>query len=152
MDLDRDRWLALLTAYRNARDEGPALLQIQQSQSAVAQAQADLDRFRARGPTGHGDRRNSPADVVADFDRSIAELEARVVERQREADRVAARSKACAAKRNALGRLVDGVREWAKAQSPPINLPGDDDDGVQMPPFAASTTRIPTSPAREFVP
>ena len=152
--VDETRWHNLLNAWRDARDDGPTPLQIQQSYSAAAQAQADLDQFRARGPTGHGDRRNSPADVVADFDRSIAELEARVVERQREADRVAARSKACAAKHSALHALVESCRTWAAAQSPPITLPGDDDGMTVtgLTGFVESSTHIATPPGREFMP
>jgi hypothetical protein len=152
MDLDLNRWHALVEARRNAEHDGPTPLQLQQAQTAAAQAQADLDLYRARGATGRGDTRNSPAEINAHFARSITELEARVVERKREADRIAARSKACAERRNALARLVGGVREWAKAQSPPIRLPGDDDAVTGMTGFPSTSLHISTPPGREFAP
>jgi hypothetical protein len=150
--VDETRWHNLLNAWRDARDDGPTPLQLQQAATAAAQAQADLDHYRARGATGHANRRSSPADVVADFTRGCDELEARVVERNREADRVAARSKACAERRNLLGRLVEGVREWAKEHS--INLPGDDAVTITgMTGFGTAAVRMPTpSSGREFAP
>ena len=77
MDLDLNRWHALVEARRNCEDDGPTPLQLHEAQSAAAHAQSDLDRYRARGATGQADgRRNSPADVVAAFARGIDELEA----------------------------------------------------------------------------
>jgi hypothetical protein len=146
-DLDLNRWRALVEARRNAEHDGPTPLQIQQSQSAVAQAQADLDRYRARGATGQVNTRSSPADVVADFARGVAELEGRVKECRREADRIAARSKVCADRRNNLERLLVGVQQWARDNS--INLPGDDGAVTGMSGFGTTAVHVPTPPGRE---
>jgi uncharacterized small protein (DUF1192 family) len=146
-DIDPDRWQALLTAYRNAVDATPPFALLQTAQQTWARANSDLEDFQARGAVGRRDVRNP--DLESTYQRSVAELEQRVAAADAEVKRISALQGKASAHRNALGQLVDSVRQWAKAQSPPITLPGDDD--MQMTGFSSSSVHIPTPSGREFV-
>jgi hypothetical protein len=149
MDLDMDRWHRLRLAAANAAHDGPDFTAVQDSADRRARARAKLAAFKAAGARGYasgppianahagetiepGVGGHSPDDVKKAFERSVAELEARVAVAEREADRLAERLRECNARRGALSRLVDSVQEWAKAQNPPLTLPGD--DGRFVPP------------------
>jgi hypothetical protein len=143
MDYDPDRWLALLTAYRNSVDASPPFTLLQDAQGRWARARADLEDFQVRGAVGRRDVRNP--DLEATYKRSVAELEQRVAAADAEVKRISALQQQSSARRNHLRQLVDGVRTWAKAQSPPIPLLGDDE--ISMGGFSASSVHIPTPPA-----
>jgi hypothetical protein len=152
MDIDPDRWQALLAAYANSVDASPAFALVQEAQSRWARARADLEDFEARGAVGQRDQRHP--DVRANFERGVAELTQRVVKAEREVKRIEALQRQSSARRNGLGQLVDGVRQWAQAQSPPITLPGDDAVTITgMIGFGTAAVRVPTpSSGREFAP
>jgi hypothetical protein len=137
---------ALLAAYANAVDASPPFMLLQEAQGRWSRANADLEDFQARGAVGRRDQRNP--DMQASFQRGVDELGQRVAEAEREVQRISALQRQSSARRNGLKQLVDQVRAWAKAQSPPITLPGDD-DAVWMPGFAAASVHVATPPGRE---
>jgi hypothetical protein len=141
MDIDLDRWQALLTAYRNSVDASPPFMLLQEAHGRASRARADLEDFEARGAVGQRSPRHP--DMQASFTRGVDELTKRLEVATAEVKRISALQGQSSARRNALRQLVDGVRTWAKAQS--INLP--DDDAMQMTGFAASSVHIPTPPA-----
>jgi hypothetical protein len=143
MDLDLDRWHRLRRAEANAADDGPAFADLQAANQQRARARDQLARFKAAGPQGRasgppiarahageeirpGMGGHSPDDIARSFARSVAELETRVADAEREAQRLADRFHEYAERRNRLTRLVEEVRAWAARQSPPVTLPGDD--------------------------
>jgi hypothetical protein len=146
MDIDLDRWQALRAAYANAVDASPPFMLLQEAHGRASQARSDLETFEARGAVGRRDQRHP--DMQANFERGVAELTQRVAEAEREVKRIEALQRQSSARRNALRQLVDGVREWAKAQSPP--LPGDDDAVTGLTGFPESSVHIRTPPGREF--
>jgi hypothetical protein len=150
MDIDPDRWQALLAAHANACDVSPSIMLLQEAHGRASQAQSDLEQFKARGALGRRDRRY--ADVTASFERGVDELTQRVAEAEREVKRLDALQRQSSARRNALRALLDGVRAWAKAGS--LNLPGDAAAAITgLTAFAESSTRIATpSSGREFAP
>lgn len=149
MDIDLDRWQALLAAYRNADDSSPPFMLLQEAHGRASRARSDLEAFEARGAVGRRDQRHP--DMQASFQRGVDELKARLAEVEAEVRRVELLSKACAAKRWALHALVESCRGWARSQSPPVVLPGDGDANTitGMSGFAKSSTRIATPPGRE---
>jgi hypothetical protein len=143
MNLDLERWRRLRLAEANAADDGPAFTDVQAANERRARARDQLARFRAAGPQGRASgpplaRANAgeeilagvgghgPQDVERSFQSSVRELEARVADAEREAQRLADRFHQCAERRNGLSRLIADVRAWAARQSPPVALPGDD--------------------------
>jgi hypothetical protein len=58
MDIDLDRWQALLAAYANAVDASPPFMLLQEAQGRWSRANADLEDFKARGAVGRRDQRN----------------------------------------------------------------------------------------------
>jgi hypothetical protein len=150
-DIDPGRWWTLLAAYRNAEDPSPPFMLLQEAHGRWSRANADLEDFKARGAVGRRDQRNP--DMTSNFERSVDELTQRVAEAEREVKRIEALQRQASTRRNHLWQLVDGVRAWAKAQSPPIRLPGDDDAVTGMAGFAESSVHIaPPSSGREFAP
>src|SRR5580704_17779994 len=151
-DIDPDRWQGLLAAYRNAVDSSPPFMLLQEAHGRWVRARSDLEAFEARGAVGRRDQRHP--DMQASFQRGVDELTQRVASADAEVKRIEALQRQSSARRNALRQLVDGVREWAKAQSPPINLPGDGDavTVTGMTGFAESSVHIPTPPGRDFAP
>jgi uncharacterized small protein (DUF1192 family) len=150
MDIDLDRWQALRAAYANAVDASPPFMLLQEAQGRWSRANADLEDFKARGAVGRRDQRNP--DIELSFKRSVAELEQRVAEAEREVKRLDALQRQSSARRNTQGELVDGVKAWAKKHS--ISLPGDDAVTITgMTGFGAAAVRMPTpSSGREFAP
>jgi uncharacterized small protein (DUF1192 family) len=146
MDIDLDRWQALLAAYANAVDASPRFMLLQEAQGRWSRANADLEDFKARGAIGRRDQRNP--DIELSFKRSVAELEQRLASAAAEVKRIDALQKHAGARRNQLKQLIDGVKACARQQSPPIILPGDDD--MSMSGFSATSVHIPTPPGREF--
>jgi len=120
VDLDLDRWAGLLAAFKNARDATPPSIWQQDAGDRWGRAQADLERYRARGPAAQTTAHSEA------FDAGCRELEQRVAAAEAEMKRIGTHIAACAAKRTALHALADGVRRWAQAQTPPIALPGDE--------------------------
>jgi uncharacterized small protein (DUF1192 family) len=147
MDIDLDRWQSLLAAYADSVDSSPPFMRLQTAQQTWARSKADLETFEARGAGGQRDRRNP--DLEATYKRSVAELEQRVASAAAEVRRISALQQQSSARRNALRQLVDGVRQWAMAQSPPINLPGGGDDVTGMIGFAESSVNFPSAAGRE---
>ena len=144
MDIDADRWLALLDALRDAEAESPPVVDLQNANAALSRARADLEHHRSRGPTGRIDQRQTPEVLATAHARDVAELEQRVATREREAKRIDARIKAASAKRNTLFQLVEGVRAQARLEG--ILLPGD--DSLQPPPmFSSTSVQVPGAPA-----
>jgi hypothetical protein len=150
MDIDPDRWLSLLAAYRNSVDASPPFMLLQEAHGRASRARADLEDFEARGAVGRRDQRHP--DMQANFERGVAELTHRVAEAEREVKRLDALQRESSARRNALGALVDGVKAWAKEHS--INLPGDDAVTITgMTGFGTAAVCMPTpSSGREFAP
>jgi uncharacterized small protein (DUF1192 family) len=148
-DIDPDRWRGLVAAYRNSVDSSPPFMLLQEAQGRWARSRADLEDFEARGAVGQRDQRNP--DIELSFKRGVAELEQRVAAADAEVKRISALQRQAHERRSALQQLVDGVRAWARQQSPPITLPGDDE--ISMGGFSASSTHIPTpAGGREFAP
>ncbi|HEY6735078.1 MAG TPA: hypothetical protein VI256_15025 [Roseiarcus sp.] len=147
MDIDPDRWLALLAAYRDGRDTTPAFSLLQEAQGRRPRANSDLEDFQSRGAVGRPDHRNP--DMQASFKRGVDELELRLAEAGREVKRIQTLQRQASERRNALQRLIDGVREWAQAQSPPISLAGDDDT-TRMSGFTAASVHVPQPAARAW--
>ena len=125
MDIDLDRWQALLAAYANSVDASPSFGLLQEAHGRASRARADLEDFKARGAVGRRDQRNP--DMTANFERGVAELTQRVEVAAAEVQRISALQQQSSARRNQLNQLIDGVKAWARQQSPPIILPGDDD-------------------------
>ena len=144
MDIDPDRWQALLDQLANAADAGPSFGLLQGAQQRWSRARVALDDFRARGPLGKRDLRN--ADLVAMFERDAAELEKQFADADRDVKRIEALQQESIAKRAGLEELVTGIRDWAQAQDPPVNLPGAHE--TSMGGFAA-TIHIQTPPGRQ---
>jgi hypothetical protein len=134
--VDETRWRNLVAAERNARDASPSFTLLQEAQGRWSRARSDLEIFRSRGAIGQASARHSPDDIAKAFERGVRELEARVAAAEAEMRRVESHANECADRRAALHALVEGVRAWAKAQNPPIALPGDDD--VRVPGFGAA--------------
>jgi hypothetical protein len=143
MQIDLDRWHRLLAAAADAELDGPAFIDVQTANTCRARARDQLARFKAAGPQGRasgppmarahageeimpGIGGHGPDDIARAFKTSVAELEAREAEAEREAARLADRLHECAERRNALHRNVEDVRRWAAQQSPPVVLPGDE--------------------------
>jgi hypothetical protein len=63
--------------------------------------------------------------VLRSFATSVAELEGRVADAEREADQLAERLQKCNARRSVLNQLIDNLLRWAAEQTPPTILPGD---------------------------
>ena len=95
--IDVDRYSDLIADLRNAIDSSPPFSLLQDAQGRWARARAQLEDFQSRGPTGRRDARN--ADLTANFERGVAELEARLVEADREVKRILALQKQSAARR-----------------------------------------------------
>jgi hypothetical protein len=148
MQIDEARWRALLAAYRNAVDASPPFMLLQEAHGRASRARADLEAFEARGAVGQRSQRHP--DVNLSFTRGVDELRQRVAEAEREVQRISALQQQSSARRNALRALLDGVKAWARQQSPPITLPGDDE--ISMGGFSASSVHIATPPGREFAP
>jgi hypothetical protein len=146
MQIDQDRWLALLSAYADAREDGPDFSAVQSALALLARARVDLDNHRSRGALGRADEHHTIEAINAAFTRDLAELERRVATADREAKRLEARQRECAARRTALRRTIDGIREWAQAQQPPVVLPGDE---LELPPVAS--VQGPSPQARDFL-
>ena len=161
VDLDLDRWHRLRAAAADAEHDGPAFVDVQAANDRQARARAQLASFKAAGARGNpsgppmahahagetimpGIGGHSPDDVARSFKSSVAELEARVAAAEREAQRLADLLQQCSARRNALHQLIENVRRWAAAQTPPVMLPGDE-PGRSPPPGLAMP---PTPPAR----
>jgi hypothetical protein len=147
MEFDETRWRALLDAHRNAVDAMPSFALELETQQRSSQARNDLEIFKSRGATGQASARHSPDDIAAAFQHGVRELEARVTGAEDERRRVEDHAAACAAKRSALHALVDGVRAWARAQTPPIMLPGDDASALPTG-FGGPMVSILQAPAR----
>ena len=146
MDIDLDRWQALRAAYANSVDASPPFMLLQEAQGRWSRANADLEDFKARGAVGRRDQRNPHIELS--FKRSVAELEQRVASAASEVKRIDALQKQAGARRNQLNQLIDGVKAWARQQSPLIILPGDED--MSMSGFSATSVHIRTPPGREF--
>jgi hypothetical protein len=129
--LDLTRWRQLLAAYRDAQEAGPAFGLLLDAQQRSMVARNDLEKFKARGPLGRVSERHSVDDIQRFFEANVRDLEARVADAERECQRIDARSQACVDRRAALRRLIDGIRQWAQAQQPPVVLPGDE---IERPP------------------
>jgi hypothetical protein len=143
MEIDEARWLRLLDALRNSVDSSPNFILLQAAQTRWAGANRDLEKYKARGAMGRPDNPH----VAASFERAVSELQQRVTEAQREVSRIEVLLRQASARRAVLEGLVNGVRTWAKAQSPPITLPGD--DATRVAGFAAGTVHVPTPAARD---
>src|SRR5260370_33642222 len=119
MDIDSDRWLSLLAAYRNSVDASPPFNLLQEAHGRASRARSDLEVFEARGAVGQRSQRYP--DMQASFQRGVDELTQRVAEAEREVQRIEALQRQSSARRNTHGGLVDGVKAWAKNHS--ISLP-----------------------------
>src|SRR5438552_1639916 len=117
MDIDPDRWQALLASYKNSIDSSPAFMLLQEAHGRASRSRGDLETFKARGAVGQRSQRHP--DMQASFQRGVAELEQRVEVAAAEVQRISTLQQQSSARRNALQQLVDQVRAWAQAQSPP---------------------------------
>lgn len=146
IDIDPDRWQRLLAAYRNAVDTSPPFIRLQEAHATAARARADLDRYQTQGPEGQRDARNPHIEKT--FKRGVAELEQRIAAAAREVRRIEDLQREAATRRSGLQQQIDGIRQWARQQSPPVVLPGDDE--VQMTGFASAAVRVPQPAASPF--
>jgi hypothetical protein len=146
-DIDPDRWQALLAALKNVNDSSVSFATLQAAQSVWSRANSDLEDFRQPGPGGRKDARN--ADLTVTYERSIAELEARLVRAAADVKRVEGLMRQSAAQRANLQRLIDGVKKWAADNG--VALPGEDEDVTNMTGFAAVRIATPSpSTARSW--
>lgn len=149
MNIDPDRWQALRAAYANSVDASPPFMLLQEAHGRASRARSDLETFEARGAVGRRDQRHP--DMQVSFQRGVDELKQRLATATAEVQRISDLSQKSSVRRNALRALLDGVKAWARQQSPPITLPGDDE--ISMGDFSASSVRIAApSSGREFAP
>ncbi|SEP47920.1 hypothetical protein SAMN02990966_06934 [Rhodospirillales bacterium URHD0017] len=160
MKIDVDRWRRLLAAAADAEHDGPSFQTLQQANDDRARARVELARFRAAGPRGRASgppmtpaRRDAEilpgVDTIQTIDSvfatSVRELEARVAEAERVADRLAHRMKDCSERRTLLATLIDEVRAFAQREN--IVLP---DGGAHFSPSPGmpgpTSVRVPGPP------
>jgi hypothetical protein len=142
MDVDPDRWSALRDALHDAQEAMPQFIALQDSQSRRTLARATLEHFKAKGPQGAVSRathraahpgeqmladtmgRHSQDDIDKAFERSVAELKARVTAAEHDAKRIEQRHRQCTERLATLRRLVEACRAWAVEQG--VVLPGEE--------------------------
>ena len=147
MDLDLERWRRLRAAAADAKHDGPSFLEVQEANDRRARARDQLERFKAAGARGNpsgppmahahagetilpGVGGHSHDDVARAHKSSVAELETRDANAEREAKRLADQLRRCSERRNTLNRLIEAIRNWAAEHS--IRLPGDE-PGIPAP-------------------
>jgi hypothetical protein len=163
MQIDIDKWQRLRAAAANAEHDGPTFADLQAAIDRRARERIELERFRADGVRGYasgppitnahageqilaGVGGHGPDDVKRAFDASVRELEQRVVEAEREVERISERRRQCSETLARLRGLVEDCRTWADAQG--IVLPGA--AGRVVPPpgmVGARSVHIPEPPA-----
>jgi hypothetical protein len=143
--VDADRYQTLIAALKNSIDTSVPFATLQEAHARASRARVDLETFQERGAVGQRGQRRHP-DLERTHEKSVNELTQRLDAAAREVRRVEALQRQSAARRQTLQQLVNAVRAWARQQSPPVMLSGDD-DVHDMSGFAAATVRIVTPPA-----